>query len=162
MKSRQSSALLRILQDMRSAPGSLQRLSLCVFLVGMHSLALGAFIFFFTELFYRIFFGVEIVNFFFVRQSGLFLFCIGLFYLAPLVNLKRSRNQVVAMIATKIMAVLFLVSNSWLVARPEMTLLAAGVDCIMAILLIFFSRHAGLFLTKVSKTSQTGDTYQAD
>jgi len=128
----------------------------------MHSLALGAFIFFFTELFYQVFFGVRIENFFFVRQSGLFLFCIGLFYLAPLADLKRSRNHVVAMIATKIMAVLFLVFNSWLVARPEMVILAAGIDGTMAILLIFFSRAAGLFLAKSSKTTQNGDTYQAD
>src|SRR5690242_19632617 len=110
MKSRQRSALKRVLGDIRSAPKSLQRLSLCVFLVGMHSLALGAFIFFFTELFYQIFFGVRIENFFFVQQSGLFLFCMGLYYLAPLADLKRSRSQMVAMIATKIMAVLFLVS----------------------------------------------------
>ena len=162
MKSRQSSAQMRGLQDMRSAPRSLQRLSLCVFLVGLHSLALGSFIFFFTEFFYDLFFGVRIENFFFVKQSGLFLFCIGLFYFAPLEDLKKSRNHVIAMIATKIMAVLFLVSNSWLVARPEMTLLAAGVDGIMAILLIFFSRAAGLFLPKSGKTTRTEGTCQAD
>jgi hypothetical protein len=162
MKSRQSSALMRVLQDIRSAPGSMQRLSLCVCLVGMHSLALGAFIFFFTELFYKVFFGVRIENFFFVRQSGLFLFCIGLFYLAPLADLKRSRNHIIAMTATKIMAVLFLLFNSWLVARPEMVLLAAGIDGTMAILLIFFSRAAGLFLTKSSNTTRTEGPYRAD
>jgi hypothetical protein len=154
MKSRQSSTLLRVLHDIRSAPASMQRLSLCVFLVGVHSLALGAFIFFFTELFYQLFFGVRIENFFFVKQSGLFLFCIGLFYFAPLEDLGKSRNHVIAMIATKIMAVLFLVFNSWLVARPEMVLLAAGVDGVMAILLIFFSRAAGLFLPRSGKSAR--------
>jgi hypothetical protein len=144
MKSRITSEPMRVLREIRSAPKSLQRLSLCIFLVGLHSLALGSFIFFFTEFFYQLFFGVKIENFFFVKQSGLFLFCIGLFYFAPLEDLRRSRNHVIAMIATKIMAVLFLVSNSWLVARPEMTLLAAGIDGIMAILLIFFGRAAGL------------------
>jgi hypothetical protein len=154
MISKQLSALKRVLEEIRSAPRGLQRLSLCIFLVGLHSLALGSFIFFFTELFYRLFFGVKIENFFFVKQSGLFLFCIGLFYFAPLEDLRKSRNHVIAMIATKIMAVLFLVFNSWLVARPEMTLMAAGVDGIMAILLIFFSRAAGLFLPKSGKSAQ--------
>jgi len=154
MISKQLSALKRVLEEIRSAPRSLQRLSLCIFLVGLHSLALGSFIFFFTELFYRLFFGVKIENFFFVKQSGLFLFCIGLFYFAPLEDLRKSRNHVIAMIATKIMAVLFLVFNSWLVARPEMTLLAAGIDGIMAILLIFFSRAAGLFLPKSGKATR--------
>jgi O-antigen/teichoic acid export membrane protein len=148
-KSRQNGALMRVLQEMRSASRDMQCLSLCVFLVGMHSLALGAFIFFFTELFYRIFFGVSIENFFFVKQSGLFLFCLGIFYLAPLAHLERARNQVIAMIATKILAVMFLVFNAWLVARPEMVLLAAGVDGTMAVLLIILSRTAGLFSTKV-------------
>ena len=152
MKSRITSEPMRVLQEIRSAPKSLQRLSLCIFLVGLHSLALGSFIFFFTEYFYQLFFGVKIENFFFVKQSGLFLFCIGLFYFAPLEDLRRSRNHVIAMIGTKIMAVLFLVSNSWLVARPEMTLLAAGIDGIMAILLIIFGHAAGLL--RSSKTSR--------
>jgi hypothetical protein len=153
MKSRITSAPLRVLQEIRSAPRSLQRLSLCIFLVGLHSLALGAFIFCFTEFFYQVFFGVKIENFFFVRQSGLFLFCIGLFYFAPLEDLRKSRNHVIAMIATKIMALLFLLFNSWLVARPEMILLAAGIDGIMAILLIFFGRAAGL-LSRSKTTRQ--------
>ena len=84
-------------------------------------------------------------HFFFVQQSGLFLFCLGLFYLVPLADLKRSRRLVVAMIVTKIMAVLFLIADSGLVVRPDIILLAAGGDGIMAILLIYFSRTAGLF-----------------
>ena len=139
---------LRLTRGFRSASKGMQRLWLCILLVGVHSLALGTFIFFFTESFYYLFFGTKVVNFFFVQQAGLFLFCLGLFYLVPLPDLERNHRLVDVMIITKIMAVLFLLINTRLVPRPEIIFLAAVGDSAMAILLIVLSRAAGLLLKK--------------
>jgi len=77
-----------ISEEISSAPRKVRQLSVLVLLIGLHSLFLGIFIFFFTELFYDLFFSAEIENFFFVRQAGLFLFCLGLFNLAIIVKMK--------------------------------------------------------------------------
>ena len=129
------------IEEIRSWPRDLRYLSIAVLLIGMHSFFLGIIIFFFTELFYQSFFLAKIENFFFVRQAGLFLFCLGLFNLAILVKMKRNYHLVKVIIATKVLAVLFLVSHAYLVTRPPVIWLAAFGDGIMAILLIFFYRR---------------------
>lgn len=137
-----------IQQEMRSAGRDVRNLSLLVFLVGLHSLFLGIFIFFFTELFYRFFFSVEIENFFYVRQAGLFLFSLGLFNLAILRDIKKYYPFVKVIIATKSLAFLFLVSHAHLAAWPPIILAAAVGDGLMALVLIFFYRGAGFVTEK--------------
>ncbi len=114
----------------------------------MHSFTLGAFIFFFTEAFYDCFFGVDVENFFFVKQAGLFLICLSLFYLVPLTDLNSHRRMIDLIIVTKILAVIFLVINTHRVPQPEVIILAAAGDAIMAVLLIYFRLDAGLFINK--------------
>jgi len=133
------------------AAKQIKRLGLCVFLVGLHSLALGSFIFFFTDAFYTFFFGVPVDNPFLIKQAGLFLFCLGLFYMVPLTDLQNKHRVVDLIIVTKVMAVLFLVTNAKLVALPGPIFLAAAGDAIMATLLIFCSLTAGVFLRKAKR-----------
>jgi len=114
----------------------------------LHSLFLGIFIFFFTELFYDLFFSAEIENFFFVRQAGLFLFCLGLFNLAILKDMKRYYYFVKVIIATKALAFLFLVSHAQLAAWPPIIFAAALGDGLMALVLIIFYRRAGFIAEK--------------
>jgi len=123
-------------------------LALCILLVAVHSLALGTFIFFCTETFYTFFFRAEIENFFFVKQSGLFLFCLGLFYLIPLADLPRNHRAIGIIIITKVLAVIFLVINTYLTPRPGIILLAAAVDACMAALLVYLSFSAEIFIKK--------------
>ena len=123
-----------------------KRLYFCILFVGLHSLALGIFIFFFTSEFYTLFFGVNVENFFFVKQAGLFLFCLGLFYLVPLVDLRKNHYQVDVIILTKLFAVAFLLNNMGRVPRPSSIILAAICDAVMGSMLIFLSRKAGLLL----------------
>ncbi len=132
-----------VFKEISSAPRKIQHLSVLVLLVGLHSLFLGIFIFFFTELFYRFFFSADIENFFYVRQAGLFLFCLGLFNLAILRDMKRYHYFVKVIIATKALAFLFLVSHAHLAAWPPIILAAAVGDGLMALVLIFFYRRAG-------------------
>src|SRR5271157_2192624 len=133
-----------IFKEISSAPRKVQHLSVLVLLIGLHSLLLGIFIFFFTELFYRLFFSANIENFFYVRQAGLFLFCLGLFNLAILRDMKKYYYFVKVIIATKILAFLFLVSHAHLAAWPPIIYAAAVGDGLMALVLIFFYRRAGL------------------
>jgi len=137
-----------IFEEIRSAPTKVQHLSVLVLLIGLHSLFLGIFIFFFTELFYDLFFSAEIENFFFVRQAGLFLFCLGLFNLAIIVKMKRYYYFVKVIIATKSLAFLFLVSHAHLAAWPPIIFAAAIGDGLMALVLIFFYRRAGFITEK--------------
>jgi len=125
-----------------SAPRDVQSLALLIFLVGIHSLGLGIFIFFFTELFYQFFFHSQLENIFFVRQSGLFLFCLAMFYFSPLPDLKRRHRLVFVIILTKVLAVLFLVTNASHAPWPPIILLAAAGDGCMALLLTYFYRIA--------------------
>lgn len=110
--------------------------ALILSLVGMHSVLLGLIIYFFTEIFYKVFFAANIENFFFVRQSGIFLFLIGLFYLYPLFNLKSLYSLILLIIISKTVAVLFLISNAQLTTAPAMIYLAAFFDGLMGSVLI--------------------------
>ena len=111
--------------------------AIAILLVGMHSILLGLVIYFFTEFFYRVFFATGVENLFFVRQSGTFLFLAGLFYLYPLVNLKTFYSLVLLVVVSKIVAVLFLVSNAAYTAAPFMIYLAAFFDGLMAVVLLW-------------------------
>ncbi|MDT8420390.1 MAG: hypothetical protein RQ754_08160 [Desulfuromonadales bacterium] len=126
----------------------LQQLYNCVLVVGLHSICLGLFIFFFTNSFYDFFFRTSVDNFFFVQQSGLFLFCLGLFYLIPLCDLTRFHRLIDITITTKILAVFFLAGNAHLVPNPGAIMFAAAVDAAMGGMLIYFSRSCGLLLKK--------------
>jgi len=123
-------------------PSRLRTLTYCIFLVGIHSLVLGTLLYFFTGRFYSLLFDAAIEAPFFVRQSGLFLCCLGLFYLAPLVDLQARHRLVSIIIVTKILAVLFLVVNAGLTPRPGIIYLTAVGDGCMAILLFFLYRWA--------------------
>ena len=138
----------KICKEISSAPRKVQHLSVLVLLIGLHSLFLGIFIFFFTELFYDLFFSAEIENFFFVRQAGLFLFCLGLFTLAIVVEMKRYYYFVKVIIVAKSLAFLFLVSHAHLAVWPPIIYAAAVGDGIMALLLTFFYRRAGFTAEK--------------
>ena len=126
----------------------LQQLYNCVMVVGLHSICLGLFIFFFTNTFYDFFFRASVDNFFFVQQAGLFLFCLGLFYLIPLCDLTKFHRIIDITIITKILAVFFLVGNAHLVPNPGAILFAAAVDAAMGGILIYISRSCGLLLKK--------------
>ena len=110
-------------------------LRLTQFLVGLHSAILGVVIYFFTVPFYQFFFSVDPDNFFFIKQSGLFLFLLGVFYLAPLMDMKRYNLIIVLTIFSKVAAVVFLVQNAQLAQSPLMIYLAALGDGSMAIAL---------------------------
>mgnify|MGYP007089982698 CR=1 FL=1 len=116
-----------------------RNIALCVLLVASHTLLLGAFIFWFTETFYTFFFGLSVDNMFFIKQAGLFLLCLGFFYLCPLLNLNRYHPLIYIIIATKLAAVFFLVSSSQLLPRPFVTYLAAFIDLTMALGLCYFA-----------------------
>lgn len=109
---------------------------LIIFFVGVHSLILGCVIYFFTDFFYRTFFAAPVENIFFVRQSGVFLFLAGLFYLYPLVNLRKYYNLILLVIVSKIVAVYFLVANAKFTMAPSMIYLAAFFDGLMCLFLI--------------------------
>jgi hypothetical protein len=109
--------------------------TLTLFAVGVHSILLGIFIYFMTDIFYKTFFSGEVMNLFFVKQSGLFLFLLGLFYLLPLTNLEKLSQVTVVTIITKILAVLFLLSNANDTPAPVMIYLAGFGDACMAIAL---------------------------
>ena len=108
-----------------------------VFLIGMHSVLLGLVIYFFTDFFYKTFFAAAVENLFFVRQSGVFLFLAGLFYLYPLWDLKKLYSIILLVIFSKFIAVLFLVTNANFTLSPSMMYLAAFFDGLMGLLLIF-------------------------
>ena len=108
-----------------------------VFLVGVHSIFLGLVVYFFTDFFYQIFFAAAVENIFFVRQSGVFLFIAGLFYLYPLIDMKKLYNLILLVICSKIIAVYFLIANAKFTLSPPMIYLAAFFDGLMGLALIF-------------------------
>ena len=108
-----------------------------VFLVGAHSVLLGLGIYFFTDIFYEVFFSASVENIFFVRQSGIFLFLAGLFYLYPLINLQKLYNLILLVIFSKFTAVYFLLANAKFTISPAMIYLAAFFDGLMGLFLIF-------------------------
>ena len=124
--------------------------ALVVFFVGMHSILLGLIIYFFTGFFYKIIFAATVENLFFVRQSGVFLFLAGFFYLYPLLNLSNLYNLILVIIFSKIVAVIFLISNAGYTAAPVMIYLAAFFDGLMALVLakVYFRLKKTVILTK--------------
>jgi len=96
-------------------------------------------IYFFTIPFYHFFFAIDPDNFFFFKQSGLFLFLIGLFYLIPFFDLQNSLIAIVLTIFSKITAVFFLIANSSLTPAPSIIHLAAFGDGLMATAIVIFS-----------------------
>lgn len=138
--------LKRRLEETRTAPRKAQVLVLLILLIGAHSISLGIYIYFFTALFYRTFFLASVDNLFFVRQSGLFLLCLGLFYLAPLFDLNKYHRTVLVMVATKVLAVFFLVTNAGVTPCRQLLLWTAAGDGCMALLLVFSYRSARVCL----------------
>ena len=114
---------------------------LLIFLIGLHSIALGIVIYFYTDFFYQKFFSASVENIFFVRQSGVFLFLAGFFYLYPLIDLKRLYNFLLLIIFSKFIAVLFLLSNAKFTLAPSMIYLAAFFDGLMAVVLVSLYFH---------------------
>jgi hypothetical protein len=108
-----------------------------IFFVGLHSIFLGIFIYFFTDYFYQEFFSATIENIFFVRQSGVFLFIAGFFYLFPLIDLKNNYNFILLVIFSKVVAVIFLISNAQFTMSPSMIYMAAFFDGVMGLLLVY-------------------------
>ena len=106
-------------------------------LVGLHSIFLGIFIYLFTNTFYELFFAAQPENIFFVRQSGVFLFCLGVYYLLPLLDFQQLYPMVQFTIFTKVVAVLFLISNVNLSQSPKSIYMAAFADGLMAAGLTF-------------------------
>jgi len=111
-------------------------LFISILLVGIHSMILGMFIYFYTDTFYKIFFSTRPENVFFVKQSGIFLFCLGAYYLLPFVDFQKFYSTVLFTIFTKIVAVLFLVFNAYLSLSPTAIYMAAVGDASMALLLL--------------------------
>jgi hypothetical protein len=100
--------------------------------VGLHSISLGTFLYFFTDFFYKTFFCAEVENFFFVRQSGIFLVLAGLVYLFPLLDVAKFHRLILVVIISKIAAVIFLLTNARYTPVPAMINLAALGDAAMA------------------------------
>lgn len=126
-------------------PKVLLILYVCTLLVSLHSILLGLFIYFFTESFYEFFFASQPENVFFVRQSGVFLFCLGVYYFLPLLDFQQLYPMVHFTIFTKIVAVLFLVTNANLSLSPNSIYMAALGDGLMAtclIITLYFCRKS--------------------
>ncbi len=118
-------------------PKVLAFLYVCILFVGLHSIFLGLFIYLFTNTFYEFFFAAQPENVFFVRQSGVFLFCLGAYYLLPLLDFQQLYPMVQFTVFTKIVAVLFLITNAKLSLSATAIYLAAFSDGLMAMILIF-------------------------
>ena len=137
MKSVSGKTLNKAFEGVLRGPGWLTLLFGIVFLVGLHSVFFGVFIYFFTNDFYGLFFSGAIENIFFVRQVGIFLFLSGLFYLFPLLDLKKYNPLILLTIASKATAVVFLLTNATITSAPAMVQLAAFGDGSMAVALTF-------------------------
>jgi hypothetical protein len=107
-------------------------LRVTLLLVGVHSVMFGVTIYFFTVTFYQFFFSVDPDNYFFVKQSGLFMFLMGLFYLIPVKNIKHYKLLIALVVFSKVTAVAFLLKNAHLTPSPLVIYLAALGDGLMA------------------------------
>ena len=107
-------------------------LRVTLFLVGLHSVILGGTIYIFPVLFHQFFFSINPDNFFFIKQSGVFLFLAGLFYLIPVMDIKRYKLIIVLVVFSKVTAVAFLLKNAHLTPSAPMIYLAAFGDGLMA------------------------------
>ena len=101
-------------------------------MVGVHSMLLGATEYVFTTASYQFFFSVDPDNFFYIKQSGVFLFLAVFFYLIPAVDMKRYKLVIAVVVFSKVIAVTFLVSNAHTTPSPIMIYLAALGDGLMA------------------------------
>jgi hypothetical protein len=122
-------------KDVDASTKAVGLLKCAVLLVGVHSITLGIFIYWFTATFYRLFFHVDVENIFFVRQSGIFLFLAGLFYLFPLFDIHKFNRIILLVVISKVSAVIFLITNAKETMTPIMIYLAAAGDATMAIAL---------------------------
>lgn len=109
---------------------------LLVLFIGIHSIVLGIVIYFFTDFFYQKFFSAAVENLFFVRQSGVFLFLAGFFYLYPLIDLKKYYTILLLVVFSKFVAVYFLVANAGYTQAPAMIYPAAFFDGLMGLALV--------------------------
>ena len=107
-------------------------LRITLFLVGVYSVMFGVTIYFFTVPFHQFFFSVDPNNVFFVKQSGVFLFLMGLFYLIPAMNMKHYKLLIALVVFSKVTAVAFLLKNAHLTPSPPVFYLAALGDGLMA------------------------------
>jgi hypothetical protein len=107
-------------------------LRVILLLVGVHSVMIGVTIYFFTVPFYKFFFSIDPDNYFFVKQSGLFMFLMGLFYLIPAKNIKHYKLLIALVVFSKVTAVAFLLKNAHLTPSPPVIYLAALGDGLMA------------------------------
>jgi hypothetical protein len=107
-------------------------LRVTLLLVGIHSVMIGVTIYFFTVPFYKFFFSIDPDNYFFVKQSGLFMFLMGLFYLIPAKNIKHYKLLIALVVFSKVTAVAFLLKNAHLTPSPPVIYLAALGDGLMA------------------------------
>ena len=114
---------------------TLKILQIIVLIVGVHSVTLGTVIYFFTDSFYKFLLGGPLADVFFVRQSGIFLFLSGLFYLFPLKDIYRYHQLIVLTILSKVLAVIFLTTNAHLTPSAPMIFLTAASDGSMAVAL---------------------------
>ena len=62
----------------------------------------------------------------------------GLFYLFPFLDLKRYQYLIILTVFTKVLAVIFLLSHARVTLTPGVIRLAAHVDGLMALLLVYF------------------------
>lgn len=125
-------------------------LRITLFLIGLHSVILGGVIYFFTISFYQLFFSSAPDNLFFIKQSGVFLFLAGVFYLVPVMDIKRYQLVIFFVVFSKVTAVIFLLKNAQLSLSPLMIYLAAIGDGSMAIVL-------SLLTLLWYKNNKTGD-----
>lgn len=135
----------KFIDDFSGQPRIFVILYICTLIVGLHSILLGLFIYLFTNSFYEFFFAALPENIFFVRQSGVFLFCLGVYYLLPLLDFQQLYPMIHFTIFTKIVAVLFLVTNADLSQSPNSIYMAALGDGLMAsclIISLYFCRRS--------------------
>ena len=128
--------------------GILAFFNISIVLVGLHSVLLGLFIIFFSGSFSELFIQTKEEYFFFIRQSGIFIVLLGLFYLFPLINLKKYYPVVFLTIFNKVVAVLFLIGSVSYFEDWRNIVWAAGFDGSMALVLsvsLFICKRKGIF-----------------
>ena len=103
-----------------------------IFCVGIHSILLGLIIYFFTVPFFEFMFSTAPDSPFFVKQSGAFLFILGVYYLVPAKDMRRNLPLIALLFFSKVIAVAFLLANAHLAPAPQMIYLAALGDGLMA------------------------------
>jgi len=130
-----SSRLRKRWQQIGQLHPCMRHLSLALALVALHSFFLGCAIYFFPSYIYGMTLSGPIPDRFFFKQSGLFLVCLALFYMVPLLDLFRFHLLVLVAVATKVLAVLFLLGNASLTPRPALIFLTSLGDAGMALLL---------------------------